>query len=139
MPYVLTSVSFPAIRAAIDVSIDSVMLPDSIISLDIYQGRAESELGQLDPDYAERDGDDEIRVKRALVYLTAALLCKVVPQITRETIATLSTQRAQVDWNERASELRAMANDEVALYVSEDARTVNIPTLFTTAPGYRGR
>jgi len=135
----LTTAEYPAIRAAIDVSLDAGMLPDPIIDLDIYAGAAVRDVLAIDSSAESRTGGELAHAQNAAVYFAAARIIGALPQITRETRDTHSYQRAEVKAAERAAELRSLASAELDAYLATDATTDDIPTLFTTAPGYRGR
>jgi hypothetical protein len=134
---ILTTAEYPAIRAAIDVSLTSKQLPDTIIGLDIYKGRAESEVIRV-YSTAETETDPEkiSHITNAAVLIAASLLVKSVPFLTRETFGNYQYQRARIDLDVLAANLRAQADDELAQLTSTDI-TENMPTFFTVAPGYR--
>lgn len=75
----LTSADYPEIRDAIDVSLDSDSLPDSVIGRSIYVGRAEAYI-------ASRTTDTDDSAKRACIYYTAYLLVKLeaIPALKSE-------------------------------------------------------
>jgi hypothetical protein len=138
---ILTSDQYPAIRAALDVSLTAQQLPDATIAQDIFAGAAEGELLRRVPDAASKTGDDLKRVKRALVWLTAALLAHSVVRITSMSVQTrdLSYSRQTFDPEEKAAELRSRAEAEIAMLLTPSEATPSRPTMFTVAPGYRGR
>lgn len=135
----LTSADYPAIRAALDVALDSTILPDATIALDIYLGAAEREVAALDPDSGTRTGDDLARVKSAVVYLTAALLAPAIPWIVRESVGGQSYERVREDWGALASALRQRAHAEIATVLDPTQVTPTRPAVFALAAGRRGR
>lgn len=138
---ILSPADYPAIRAALDVSLNAQQLPDATIEQDIFVGAAEAELLKRVPDAASRTGDDLKRVKRALVWLTAALLAPSVVRITSLSVQTrdLSYSRQTFDPDEKAAELRSRAESEIAMLLTPNEATPSRPTMFTVVAGYRGR
>ena len=130
---------YSEIRAAILSDLEEHDLPDSLVGLDIYVGRAEAEIVERDPDAASRTGADGNRVRRATIYLAAALLCPAIERKTRVQIQTrdVSYSRASFDARVRAAELRGMADDELAQVLTGSSPTR--PTMFARAPGTRGK
>jgi len=139
MADLLPSDLYPSVRAAIDVSLSSAMLPDSVIALSIYKAAAIADVLAIDADAADRSGTELAHAQNAAVYFAAARIIAAVPQITRETRDTHTYQRRDVDPAERAAELRSLASAELDAYLATDAATADIPTVFQAARGYRGR
>ncbi len=137
---ILTALDYPAIRAALDVSLNAQQLPDATIAQDVFLGAAEAELLQRVPTAASMTGGDLARVKRALVWLTAAYLAHSVVRITSLSVQTrdLSYSRQTFDPDEKAAELRARAGAEIAALVTPSATAPGRPTMFTLAGGRRG-
>jgi len=138
---ILSSADYPAIRAALDVSLNAQQLTDATIGQDIFVGAAEAELLRRVPDAASRMGDDLKRVERALVWLTAALLAHSVVRITSMSVQTrdLSYSRQSFDPERKAAELRGRAEAEIVMLLTPGEATPSRPTMFTVAAGYRGR
>lgn len=138
---ILTVFDYPAIRAALDVGLNESQLPDATIGRDIFIGAAEAELLKRVPDAAGKTGSDLERVKRALVWLTAALLAHSVVRITSMSIQTrdLSYSRQTFDPDEKAAVLRGRAEAEIAMLLTPTAMTPTRPTVFALAAGGRGR
>jgi hypothetical protein len=127
---------YPDVRAAIDISLDTVILPDSVISMAPYAEAAEAELARRVPGYSE----DDARIQRAAIYLTAALLCPAVPHLIAERQADgQQYQRQPFDAAARAEALRALADAEINEVLGEDDLTAQRPTVFALACGRRGR
>jgi len=138
---ILSDTDYPAIRAALDVGLNAQQLPDAIIEQDIFLGAAEAELVRRVADAAGKTGDDLNRVKRAAVWLTAALLAHSVVRITSMSVQTrdLSYSRQTFDPDEKAAELRSRAEAEIAMLLTPTDATPARPTMFTLAGGGRGR
>jgi hypothetical protein len=137
-PLPLTSASYPGIRAALDVSLDATVLPDAVIALSIYQGAGERDVEQQDPDWATRTGPEATALQNAAIYYIAARLAPAIPALTAEQFgAGQRYTREAFDAAAVAADLRARGDAELALVLGETA--VAVPTLFTTAHGYRGR
>ncbi len=135
----LSTSDFPAIRAALDVSLKTTTLSDAVIALPIYQGAAEAEVLARDPLAASRTGAALQHVVNAAIFLTAAYLAPALPALTAETIGKYSYQR-DVDWTARAAELRARADAELAaLLTPATAQKGSPPTMFGVASGRRGQ
>lgn len=140
---------YPSIRALIDTSLSEGALPDSIIRMDLYAGRAEDWVIEQDanallylPNESQANTTKAKRVQRAAQLYCAALLCPVIPNVTREDFeSNEGVTRKAMDYDARAQQLMSEANEEM-LKLTEttplDVANV-LPTLFTVAPGYRGR
>jgi len=83
----LTAAEFPAIRASIDISLDTSSLPDDIIGLSTYAGEAERWVMATDPlAVTYTPGTDEFDAARAAsIFACAAMLVQAVPMLTGET------------------------------------------------------
>ena len=135
----LDAADFPAIRAALDVSLKAQTLPDATIALPIYQGAAEAEVLARDPLAESRAGAALQRVVNAAIFLTAAYLAPAMPALTAETIGKYSYER-KTDWAARAADLRQRADVELAAVLTPDvARSPRPPSLFAVARGRRGQ
>lgn len=139
MPFPITSAQYPAVRAALDVSLDATTLPDATIGLAIYAGAAAVDVKRRDPAWATRTGDALQRLENAQVLFTAALLAPAVPAIEREQMQDYSYTRSKVDWTARAATLIERANEELAAVVTPTATTPGRPAFFSVAHGGRGR
>jgi hypothetical protein len=141
MTALLSSADYPAVRAAIDVSLGKSELPDDTIALGIYHAAAVQEVLARDPDAESRTGDELARVQRAAVYFCAARLCPAVVRLTSLSIQTrdISYSKPAQDPDERAAELRALAEAEIAAVLTPSEDDYARPTMFAVAKGYRGR
>jgi hypothetical protein len=127
------------VRAALDLSLGSDALSDSIINMGIYLGAAQAELVQRDPDaLAHTDAADILNAKNALVYLTAARLAAVLPDILSEQLGDYRYTRSAWNAAAQAARLRALADIAIAAIVEPDGMLLP-PALFTLATGGRGR
>lgn len=135
----IDSTSNPSIRAAIDISLDSVALPDSIIALDLYIGAGMRDVLLIDPLAESRAGSELQHAQTAAVLFTAARLIGALPQMLRVAFADHSAQVREIDPSKRAAELRAQAAAELESYLDPGDTASNRPTMFGTARGYRGR
>jgi hypothetical protein len=139
---ILSSSLYPAVRAAIDIGLDSTTLPDATIALPIYAGAADLDVLARDPDAESRTGGELTHVQNAAVYSCAARLIVALPQVTQE--ESPEGYRYQVkawDAPQRAGELRALASSELdaVLTPSVTDQTADRPTFFALASGRRGR
>lgn len=142
MTTLITSDDYPAVRAALDVSLSESELPDGVISQRIYAGAARDEVLQRVPTAeSETDVDTIERLKRAVIYLTAARLAPAVVRITSISITSgdRSYSRQTFDPTARAAELRAMAEQELSEVEEPDDATPARPPMFALVSGQRGR
>lgn len=137
---ILSEQHYPAIRAAIDTTLDDSVLPDAVIASPQYQAKAEREIIARDPMAETRTGDEQHRIILAAIYWTAALLCPAVPDITRQQQADWQYQRSAFDYRARADELLAMAAEELAEVLGEaESNTADrVPLHFDVVSGRRG-
>lgn len=142
MAALITSADYPAVRAALDVSLSESELPDGVISQGIYAGAARSEVLERVPTAeSETDVDTIERLSRAVIYLTAARLAPAVVRITSISITSgdRNYSRQTFDPTERAAQLRAMAEQELSEVEEPDEETPARPPMFALASGQRGR
>lgn len=133
MPELIETSDYAAVRAAIDISLDELSLPDDIIALDIYKGLATRLIQQ-------KTISIDLFSKGAAATLCAALLCPAVPSLKSETDAGVTTEREPLDYAKRAAELRAMSNGLLALSMNVTVSSSTAkPTMFTVASGNRGQ
>jgi hypothetical protein len=136
---ILTSTSYGAIRAAIDVTLDSEALPDAVIALPIYLDAADLEVKTRDPLWASRTGDALIQLTNAAIYLTAARLAPALPRLLGEDFGDYAYKLQGVDWDARALALRALADAALDSFLDVGDLISTRPTRFTAATGRRGR
>jgi hypothetical protein len=110
----LDASAYPAIRAALDVTLDSAVLPDATIALPLYLGLADLEVKRRDPDWATRAGDALQHLENAAVLLTAAYLAPAIPALTREKFPDYEYWGPRPPVTEQAKDLRARALAELA-------------------------
>ena len=133
----LTSADYPAIRAALDVHLDSTLLPDSIIALNIYQGAAEMEVKRRDPLAETRTGDDATRVRLAAIYLCAAALAPAIPRLVSQTLDGHTVTVDGATWRDLAERLTALAYEHLQTVTSA---TLQVGAFhFARASGGRGK
>ena len=132
---------YPEVRAAIDADLTESGLPDSVIAMGIYSGRAISRVLQLDPQAESRTGDDAEHVRRAAVFFCASYL---VPRVVRATSVNtqtrdMSVQKSLYDPDKLMADLEAAATGEIAQILTPDDETPYRPTMFARSPGTRGK
>ncbi len=137
----LSSTHYPAIRAAIDVKLEKTDLPDAIIALDIYLEAAIQDVLARDASAESRTGDAEVHVTSAGIYYCAARLCPAVVRVTSLSVSArdLNYSRQTFDPTERAAELRALADTELARVLTPSDTAPGRPTMFAVAAGTRGK
>lgn len=138
---ILTQADYQAIRAALDTDLDSDSLPDATIALSVYQDAADQDVLDLDPDAETRTGSELARVKRAAILFCAARLAPAVVRITSMTVNTrdLSYQRPTFKPDERAAELRQLAQAELNEILEPTGLAPSRPTMFAVVSGTRGK
>ena len=142
----LTPTLYPQVRAALGVLVDDSLLPDSIISMELYSGRAQTWVEETDPSWATRTGNDRQHLINAVVLRCAGLIAVALPGITQERFGPDDYQY-QADsprWNDRAAQLLAEADNEIQTVLSDPTTSIpaSMPTFFTVARptgGGRGR
>lgn len=135
----LTSADYPSIRAAIDITLDSTAVPDSIIALDLYSGAGMRDVLLIDPDAETRTEDELLHAQTAAVLFTAARLVRALPQVFKETFPDHSYERNKWDAASLAAALVAAAGAELDAYLEPGTTTSDRPTFFAVAHGRRGR
>ena len=90
----LTVADYPAIRAALDTSLDADVLPDAVIALPIYHAAAEREVLARVPTVPTEEALEQQRL--AAIYLCAARLALALPQIESETTPDNAAYRRKV-------------------------------------------
>jgi hypothetical protein len=138
---ILTSTEYPAIRAAIDITLTTDDLPDSIIALPIYAAAADQDVLARDPLAESRTGAALQHVKNAATYFCAARLILALPQFTQEREGEQQYTRQSVNVADRAAELRGLAAAELDAVLDPDPGDVvaQRPTFFGRLAGGRGR
>lgn len=130
----LNSADYPAIRAAIDVSLDAATLPDSVIAMDINAGAADREVKARVPNAEAQTGDNFQRCRSAAIWLTAANIAPALPLLTAEGQDGYSYTRQSRDMERLAQTLREKALDALR----EVSATTRTPQ-FVVGSARRGR
>jgi hypothetical protein len=144
MAAILAATDFPEVRAALDVSLDITNLPDDVIALDIYLGRATEWVISRNAAAAAYVGavDAASRaIRRACILATAALVAPSLPWLSQETYENQhSYKRQEVDLGSLVADLWSQANDQIEASLPVDERAVSGggKPFFTTAKGRRG-
>lgn len=136
MSTLLTVQTYPSIRAALGLLVDSNLLPDSIIQMELYAGRAQSWIESEDPAWATRTGADRQHLVNAAVLRCAGLLANIMPALTSETMpgGEYNYSAQPTDWPARAAALMADADDEMQAVVAPGSTTpAAMPVMFTSA------
>ncbi len=135
----LTIAQYPAIRAALDISLTTAKLPDAVIASAPFHPAAEAEVSRRLGSVAGA-AEGQPGAQRAVILLTAARLLGSVPNIIRRTLGDTTIQYKPAEILERQRWFRAEASTEItALVQTLDPNAVTQqPTVFTLAPGNRG-
>lgn len=142
MPF-LTNAEYPAVRAAIDISLDPTNLPDDVIALPVYAGEAEQWVLAMNPlagTYTTGSAE-YLRMQVAAIYACAALVAPSVPVITGETFGQDHRYtRKDVDMAALAEKLweRARSAINAVIGVTEADSRPPRRFIFTRASGRRG-
>lgn len=145
MVQIIAVADFPEVRAALDVSLDITNLPDSVIALDIYRGRATDWVISRNPAAASWSGSVDapsIAIRRACILATAALLAPSLPWLIQETFEhQVSYKRQETDLQMLVSDLWSQANAQIDLSLPDDGvvTTGGGKPFFTVARGRRGQ
>ena len=134
----LTATEYASIRGLLDITLDEDSLPDETIELPPYGPAAERWLLERDPIAGTRTGLQQSAILSALCCYAAALIAPAIPNLTAETQGPYIYSRQAVNWNERAAQLKARAEQELASVLTPGASVVRFPTMFTVAAGGRG-
>lgn len=137
----LATTDYPAVREVLDTSLTASNLPDTTIERSIYKTAAIADVVAVYPTaVSESDAAKQARLTRAAIYFCAARLAPAVVRLTSLNVNTrdMSYSRQTFDPTERAAELRALAQAEIAELVTPDEETPNMPTMFALARGTRG-
>jgi hypothetical protein len=135
----ITSQDYPAIRSALDLSIDTEVIPDSVIEQATNLAAAEQEIKERDPSWQTRPAVGQSHLKNAAVYLVAARIAPSIPDITREKRGqNQEYQREAVDWLARAAWLKGEATREISAARAGGVRPTRKFTIFGRASGGRG-
>jgi len=135
----MTAESYDAVRAALDVSLDSETLPAVVIASTIYADAAAAEIKVRDPAWETRTDDALAHLERAHILITAALIAPAIPSITGESFNESRYTRQAIDWEKRAADLRQRASEELAAILTPADTSPGRPTFFSVASGRRGR
>jgi hypothetical protein len=98
-----------AVRAALDPTLESDVLPDATVQLDIYMGRASDMVEQWNIDLGLGLTDDDTHMQRAATLQTAALIAPSLPVYVRESVPDYTEQRGPTDRSGQQSDLSAQA------------------------------
>lgn len=140
MPALFTANSSDEVRAALDLRLDAAMLPDETIHAQIFVDEATDAVLLADPNAATYlEGTTALeRARRACVYLVAALIAPVLPNMTAYQLGSERFSWEKWDGLARAAQLRGLAAAALALNTQADGLVAPM-VQFQTAPGYRGR
>lgn len=140
---ILEAGDYDAIRTRIDTALDSEALPDRVI--DLYGPDAESEVLARDPNAltyqpggAAPDDEKWTRVRRAVIFITAARICGAITLPISEQLGSYRYSLSPWDAGKRAAELRGLAEKELAAYLEIDGHVLPLFS-FGVACGSRGR
>lgn len=133
---ILSSADYPAIRALLDVNLDTTLLPDATIALAPFVGAAELEIARRDPSAATRTGDEATHIKLAAILLAAAYLAPSVPRLVSSSMSGVSFSMQQATWDQIAQRLHTEADRHLTVVVGDSPAG---PTHFALATGTRGK
>ena len=139
----ITPAEFPAIRAALDISLDAANLPDAVIALPQYAGQAELWVKTNEPDAAlYMPGSEEyIRTTIAAIYACAAYIAPALPNITSESYGdAMRYTRKEVDMAVLEANLWSRARGALPHLTGNVSQTGKAPSrfIFTLATATSG-
>lgn len=135
----ITTVEYPAIRAALDTSFSADELPDSLIELDQFVGRAEREVVRRYPTaLSEADDDVLVHLRLAVINFAASFIAPSLPDYTERRTDDRWVQERARDWLTVADRLYGLAVGEIELAEGEESDEQPVP-IFFTAIAPRGR
>lgn len=134
----LSAANYAEIRAALDVSLNDLQLPDAIIAYDMYAGRGQRQVLAAIPTAESLAGDDLLRARNAAMFYTAAFIAPAIPNIVSKSMGGERAIQFDIDWEARADGLRAAAAEELAAIQAPEEDAPNAPTLITRVSGRRG-
>jgi hypothetical protein len=133
MPF-LSAAEYPAIRAAIDISLDAESLPDAVIGSSVYQDAAERWVLVANPDAATyAPGTSQYDLSRvAAINACAAMIAPAVPTLTRESYGDgYSYQREALATKELVDTLWSRAREAIAEATGSGGTVVDrVPSRF---------
>jgi hypothetical protein len=138
VPLLLDISDAPEVRAAIGTQVTTADVADSTVMLDVYAGVASDRVLELRDALNAAVPNDHPLLRRATVYLTAALIAPTVPHVLSERTPDYQfQQQALPDPTARIDQLQTEAYNAVLLAAGVDA-SVRSFTPFDTAQGGRG-
>ena len=140
MDFMLDSSQYDHIRYALDPNLGEDAVPDEVIESLAYLPAAEAYVLGRDPIAASRDGIEQEARDRAIIYKTAALLSRIIPQIRQTNMAGHTATFVHAETAaERTARLDAMATEQLDLYLLTPVNlAANAPLFVTTVSGRRG-
>lgn len=131
---------YPAIRAAIDITMTDLLIPDRIIELPIFLAQSRIWLAQKIVTVTSPTDDQKKAFTNAVIYYCASLLIPSVPQILQEQHANnQSYQRSSMNWDAKAADLRSKAELAVSEAIDSNIDPTSLrPPGFILASGTRG-
>jgi hypothetical protein len=130
----VTRLEYRHIRSAIDLAIDDEALPDDVISLPIFLGRARVNVKYQDVLWRTRTGDEWQHLVNATVYFTAAYLVLPLVRNDQETFGTRwAFKRTLIDPETLSTTLAGIAQTELDAVLNVGSLDAERPTMFTLA------
>lgn len=140
MPVLTAGADTDAVRSLIDTSLTPDDLPDATILSDVFAGRASDRI----TDWVGRLGvqvpDNDPKLHRADIILTAAYLVRQVPFMLSERLPDYQYQRQAGPPSSRQDQANDLAGEAMRMVVDAAGGTIPFPqaSTFGTAAGRRG-
>jgi hypothetical protein len=137
---ILDAGSYDQIRAAVDLALDAILLPDATIEQGGFAVAAEQEVLEREAlvlPTAINAAEQALHRQQAAIYLAAARVAQVLPALTQQTLGDSRFSRTGFDPARRHASLRTLAERELALYL-EPTKAVHIQQQFWLVKGRRG-
>jgi hypothetical protein len=126
------------VRAAIGTQVTPADVTDDLVMLDVYAGVATDRVLEWRDSLAPTLPDADPRLRRAAIYLTAALIAPTVPHLLSERTPDYQfQQQALPDPTARVAQLEQEAFNAV-MRAAGPGVVVPSLTVFDSADGYRG-
>lgn len=132
---IIDEADFPSIRAAVDVNLDIVSLPDEVIGLPIFAPAADLWVQGQDANWATRTGPEEEHLVNAAIYKAAALILISRPDVIRREVADMRTHWQPMALEKRIAQLEALAGSEIGFAIGDE--NARHPVVFTAVGSNR--
>ena len=129
---------YDEIRGVLMVGLKANKVSNAYIAMTVHQGQAELAVKRSIPDAETMLGNQHVRL--AAIYLTASALCGSMVQILRaDANEAWSYQVNAIDWTQKAKDLAALADEQIAIVLAEGQEPPPLPDIPMLILGNGGR